>query len=257
MFALLDEPEKRVRWAVFAVGAVIAGTIQGTTIYSAAQYTPPPKKNQILVEMAFFAPPPPPPPTAPPPPPPPTAPPPPPTAAPTAPPPPKQALRPNPEPPRPDPPKDVPLQAGIDANSTVTTGDGPAFQQGNTQMGEPARVARPAITDRPPPAPPTRAPVPLGPPVVVDARIIGKPATSNDDYTLDARDAGVEGEVIVIATVDEKGFVVDARVAKPLGYGLDEKALALARKYRFSPKTINGIPTRTTYRIPIKFALED
>lgn len=254
MFALLDEPEKAARWAIFAVGALVAGAIQGTTIYTAAQFTAPTKKNQVLVEMAFFEPPPPPP-TAPPPPP--TAPPPPPpTAAPQKPPP-KQVLKPNPEPPRPEPPKEVPLQAGIDANSTVNTGNGPTVQTGNTQMGEPDKVARPPISDRPPPAPPTAAPTPIGPPVVVEAKIIGKPPTSNDDYTLDARDAGIEGEVIVIATVDEKGTVVDVRVAKPLGYGLDEKAVSLARKYRFSPKTINGVPTRTTYRIPIKFALED
>lgn len=258
MFALTDEPEKAARWAVFLVGGLVAAGLQGGTLYGAAQYAAPARKQAVLVEMQFFEPPPPPPPTAAPPPPPTEPPPPPPTAAPPPPKPePKQALKPNPEPPRPTPPKEVPLQAGIDAASTVANGDGPAMQVGNTQMGAPEKVARAPVTERAPPAPPTSAPVLIGPPVVVEAKIIGKPPTSNDDYTLDARDAGIEGEVIIIVTLDEKGTVVDARVAKPLGYGLDEKALALARKYRFSPKMVNGAPTRTTYRIPIKFALED
>ena len=251
MFALSDEPEKRARWAIFALGALVAAGLQGGTIYTASQYQTGEHRKQVLVEMDFFQPPPPPPSAAPPP----TQPPPPPVTQP--PPPPKQvkAPKPMPDPPKAEPPKPAPLQAGIDATSTVGTGAGPVVQVGNTQMGEVDKVAHAPVTQ--PAAPVTEPPPPVrkGPPVVVAEAVLFQPGTSQADYTPEALDAGIEGEVTLLLTIDEKGNVVDVKVVKPLGYGLDAKALALGRKYRFSPKTVDGVPTKTQRRVTIRYTL--
>ena len=50
-----------------------------------------------------------------------------------------------------------------------------------------------------------------------------------------ARAAGVEGKVRVQLTVDETGRVVDVKLLQGLGYGLDEAALAAAKRAEFEP----------------------
>ena len=70
-----------------------------------------------------------------------------------------------------------------------------------------------------------------------------------------ARAAGVEGKVRVQLTVDETGAVVDVKLLQGLGYGLDEAALAAARKAEFEPAVRCGKPTRATFNISMRFRL--
>lgn len=70
-----------------------------------------------------------------------------------------------------------------------------------------------------------------------------------------ARAAGVEGKVRVQLTVDETGHVVDVKLLQGLGYGLDEAALAAARRAEFEPAVRCGKPTRATFNISMRFTL--
>jgi protein TonB len=70
-----------------------------------------------------------------------------------------------------------------------------------------------------------------------------------------ARAAGVEGKVRVQLTVDESGHVLDVKLLQGLGYGLDEAALAAAKRAEFEPALRCGKPARATFNISMRFTL--
>jgi protein TonB len=72
-------------------------------------------------------------------------------------------------------------------------------------------------------------------------------------YTMQARQAEIEGVVRVEVTVDETGKVVRARVVSGLGYGLDESALDAAKGTIFEPATRCGKPIVGTVILPFRF----
>ncbi len=72
-------------------------------------------------------------------------------------------------------------------------------------------------------------------------------------YTMQARQAEIEGVVRVEVTVDESGHVLSARVLSGLGYGLDESALAAAKATVFEPATRCGKPVIGTTVLPFRF----
>lgn len=63
------------------------------------------------------------------------------------------------------------------------------------------------------------------------------------EYPEQARQAGVEGDVVVKFIVTAQGTVKDPVLVKGLGYGLDDKAIALCRTFKFHPAIdTNGNP---------------
>lgn len=72
-------------------------------------------------------------------------------------------------------------------------------------------------------------------------------------YTMEARQAEIEGVVRVQVTVDESGRVIAARVVSGLGYGLDESALAAAKATTFEPATQCGKTVVGTTILPFRF----
>ena len=74
-------------------------------------------------------------------------------------------------------------------------------------------------------------------------------------YTDDAQAAAVEGKVRVQLTVDETGKVVDVKLLAGLGHGLDEAALAAARRATFEPARRCGKATLATFTISMRFKL--
>jgi periplasmic protein TonB len=74
-------------------------------------------------------------------------------------------------------------------------------------------------------------------------------------YTDDAQAAAIEGKVRVQLTVDESGKVVDVKLISGLGHGLDEAALAAARRATFEPALRCGKPTQATFTISMRFKL--
>jgi protein TonB len=75
-------------------------------------------------------------------------------------------------------------------------------------------------------------------------------------YTLEARQADIEGIIRVEVTVDESGRVASARILSGLGYGLDEAALAAAKQCTFEPATQCGKPLPATAVLPFRMQLE-
>lgn len=84
-------------------------------------------------------------------------------------------------------------------------------------------------------------------------RLLEEPAAR---YTPEARKAGVEGQVVLLLDIDERGVVAGARVISRLGFGLDEVAEKSARALRFEPATLDGEPVATQIRFAFTFLLE-
>jgi protein TonB len=71
-----------------------------------------------------------------------------------------------------------------------------------------------------------------------------------------ARQAGIEGVVNVLVTIDEKGRVVNAiNVSTDANPLLVQPALEAARKWLFTPAKQRDIPVKVNYLIPIGFKL--
>jgi len=74
-------------------------------------------------------------------------------------------------------------------------------------------------------------------------------------YSEEARRAKYQGTVALWIVVDAQGNVTDARVARPLGLGLDEKALETVRTWRFKPAMRNGVPVAVRLFVKFSFRL--
>jgi len=70
-------------------------------------------------------------------------------------------------------------------------------------------------------------------------------------YTTEAREARVQGEVVLGAVVTTEGAVTDVKVVQSLGHGLDESAVTAFSQWRFKPGTKDGKPVNV--RISVKF----
>lgn len=73
-------------------------------------------------------------------------------------------------------------------------------------------------------------------------------------YPADLRQAGVDGDVVVEATIGSDGIVRNARAISG-DPRLQPLALAAVRQWRFRPGTMNGKPVDVLYRTTITFHL--
>jgi TonB family protein len=70
------------------------------------------------------------------------------------------------------------------------------------------------------------------------------------------RKAKYQGDVMVTILVDEQGMPQNPKVVRPLGMGLDQKALDRIVLYRFKPAMLNGRqPVRVLITIAVNFRL--
>jgi periplasmic protein TonB len=77
-------------------------------------------------------------------------------------------------------------------------------------------------------------------------------------YPESARRKRQEGVVFLFMEVTSEGRVSSVKIHKSSGYPvLDEAALSAARRYRFKPATMGGIPVDSTTIQPIRFDLKD
>lgn len=88
--------------------------------------------------------------------------------------------------------------------------------------------------------------------VTTRPQILARPVPG---YTEEARRAQVEGAVRLSVVLNANGTVSDIRVARELGYGLDEKAIEAARDLRFIPAQKDGHVVSVRVFLEFKFTL--
>ena len=155
---------------------------------------------------------------------------------------------PNEEPPPETPPKIQPLIVGISMSSTSATGNFNA-PVGNTQYGRTAERA----------AKPEEVMAYVAPKYMPVYQVDSPPEVMSDykpPYPEEARKVGIEGQVIIAITVDNEGRVVNAKMVRGLGYGLDEAALLGIKRFKFKPAFKSGEAVSTTFNYTFNFLLD-
>lgn len=73
------------------------------------------------------------------------------------------------------------------------------------------------------------------------------------EFSDEARKAKYQGVVVVNLIVDASGNPQRIRVIRPLGMGLDEKAVEAVRQYKFKPAMLQGKPVPVEINIEVNF----
>ena len=73
-------------------------------------------------------------------------------------------------------------------------------------------------------------------------------------YPLEARDAGVQGVIIIEALLNAEGRVEDARILKSIPM-LDAAALEAVRQWEYMPTLLNGQPVPFMVTVTVNFTL--
>ncbi|HUB53112.1 MAG TPA: energy transducer TonB [Terracidiphilus sp.] len=89
-------------------------------------------------------------------------------------------------------------------------------------------------------------------PATTSLEVLSKPPVQ---YTPEARQQKIEGDVILRCTFTAAGQVIVQGVVRGLGHGLDEEARRVAQQIKFRPATRNGQPVDLTTNITITFQL--
>jgi TonB family protein len=128
-----------------------------------------------------------------------------------------------------------------------------ARRAGYTDEAPERRAPAPATRQQPSAAAPERAePRRIGDGVKPPSKIYG-PAPQ---YTEVAREARLQGVVIVEAVIDAHGCIADEKVLKGLPMGLDQAALAAMQGWVFEPATRKGKPVDVYYTLSVNFKLD-
>jgi TonB family protein len=67
-------------------------------------------------------------------------------------------------------------------------------------------------------------------------QVFPDPAVSRTDLP-----PGVQGDVIVEVTIDEQGNVIETRLIRGIGYGIEDRVLATLRQWHFRPASKDGV----------------
>lgn len=74
------------------------------------------------------------------------------------------------------------------------------------------------------------------------------------DIPIEARNK-VYGKIYMTFVVDKDGTLIEPKILRGLGYGLDENAILLVKNAKkWNPGVKRGIPTRVLYSLPITIA---
>jgi protein TonB len=78
------------------------------------------------------------------------------------------------------------------------------------------------------------------------------------EYTQEAKDAGIQGSVVLDAEVLADGTVGDVKVKQSLDtkYGLDDQAVKAVKQWTFEPGTRDGKPVPVRVDIEMTFTLK-
>jgi len=78
---------------------------------------------------------------------------------------------------------------------------------------------------------------------------------SDPEFSERARREKKQGVVMLSLVVNDEGIPEDITIIRPLGYGLDEKALSCVKNWRFKPAEKNGQPFAMKIAIEVDFRL--
>ncbi len=206
-------------------------------LHSAAMTTPPIKRKPIQVAIVDHPPPPPEPPKEKP------------KVVP------KVVKQPEAAPPKNEPPP--PPVFGLSLDSTDAGGSF-AAPVGNTTLAEPTKnppkEVRPLQGNGHSHAPMSLAQLSKLPEKIGEC----PPGNPSALYTQSARDAGIEGDVVVETVLDDDGHVTKTRVVRGIGYGLDDAASkAIREQCKFKPAEVNGDKVGTTITLTFHFIIDE
>jgi periplasmic protein TonB len=74
-------------------------------------------------------------------------------------------------------------------------------------------------------------------------------------YTEDARTRGITGDVVLEIVIRSDGTVGDVKILRGLGFGLDERAVAAVRNWKFSPARRLGTAVDVIVEVEVEFSL--
>jgi len=100
--------------------------------------------------------------------------------------------------------------------------------------------------------------IPGGPPAYRVGKDVTKPsaiATPDPTYPDIAQVMHAQGKVGLWVMLDGFGRVADVQVAKPVGAGLDEAAVAAVKQWRFEAAKKDGLPVPVVMNIGVEFGL--
>jgi len=75
------------------------------------------------------------------------------------------------------------------------------------------------------------------------------------EYPSVAQTARVQGVVIVEATIDETGKVVETKIVRSIAL-LDDAAVAAVKQWRYEPYLLNGVPVKFITTVTVRFSLK-
>ncbi len=74
-------------------------------------------------------------------------------------------------------------------------------------------------------------------------------------YTDEARRASISGDVELEITIRRDGTVSDVKVRRGLAGGLNDRAVAAVRQWRFAPARLKGVPVDVIVEVSVEFSL--
>ncbi len=131
----------------------------------------------------------------------------------------------------------------------------------NAIGGDGGAVALGPMPPPPPPPPPPSAAAAASRSGMAPVRVGGniKVPTKVKDvrplYPPAAQEAGIQGVVILEATIDVDGHVADAKVLRSIPQ-LDEPALEAVRQWEFTPTEVNGVLVPVIMTVTVNFSLQ-
>ena len=103
------------------------------------------------------------------------------------------------------------------------------------------------------PSPPrSDTPVPRVDPIVTQPTLLQK---VEPDYSEWARQARIEGTVLLSAEIWEDGRAYNFKVLESLGYGLDQQAIKAVEQWKFAPGKKEGKPVKVLAQFQVSFRL--
>jgi len=79
--------------------------------------------------------------------------------------------------------------------------------------------------------------------------------TPDPSYNEAARKASLQGRTLLWIVINSRGEVERVKISRPLGAGLDDKAVEAVKRWKFRPATLNGQPVAVQVNVEMNFRL--